>query len=48
MEIYSVDVVEKNPVPKNQTKPFYIGTKKAPSGKIDSEIHVLEQKEANI
>ena len=24
-------VVEKNPVPKSQTKPFYIGTKEAPS-----------------
>ena len=31
MEIYSVIVVEKNPVPKSQTKPFYIGTKEAPS-----------------
>ena len=31
MEIYSVNVVEKNPVPKSQTKPFYIGTKEAPS-----------------
>ena len=32
MEIYSVIVVEKNLVPKSQTKPFYIGTKEAPSG----------------
>ena len=31
MEIYSFDIVEKNPVPKSQTKPFYIGTKEAPS-----------------
>ena len=31
MEIYSVNVVEKNPVPKSQTKPFYIETKEAPS-----------------
>ena len=31
VEIYSVDVVEKNLVPKSQTKPFYIGTKEAPS-----------------
>ena len=33
VEINSVNVVlvEKNPVPKNQTKPFYIGTKEAPS-----------------
>ena len=31
MEINSVNVVEKNPVPKSQTKPFYIGTKEAPS-----------------
>ena len=29
--IYSVSVVEKNPVLKSQTKPFYIGTKEAPS-----------------
>ena len=28
---FSVNVVEKNPVPKSQTKPFYIGTKEAPS-----------------
>ena len=31
VEIYYVIVVEKNPVPKSQTKPFYIGTKEAPS-----------------
>ena len=31
-EIYSINVVEKNPVPKSQTKSFYIGTKEAPSG----------------
>ena len=31
MEIYSVKEVEQNPVPKSQTKPFYIGTKEAPS-----------------
>ena len=31
MEINSGNVVEKNPVPKSQTKPFYIGTKEAPS-----------------
>ena len=31
VEIYSVNVVEKNPVLKSQTKPFYIGTKEAPS-----------------
>ena len=31
MEINSVNVVEKNLVPKSQTKPFYIGTKEAPS-----------------
>ena len=29
---YSIYIVEKNPVPKSQTKPFYIGTKEAPSG----------------
>ena len=31
MEIYGVKEVEQNPVPKSQTKPFYIGTKEAPS-----------------
>ena len=31
MEINSVNVVEKNPVPKSQTNPYYIGTKEAPS-----------------
>ena len=31
MEIYCVKEVEQNPVPKGQTKPFYIGTKDAPS-----------------
>ena len=31
MEIYCVKEVEQNPVPKSQTKPFYIGTKEAPS-----------------
>ena len=31
MEIYYVKEVEQNPVPKSQTKPFYIGTKEAPS-----------------
>ena len=31
VEINSVNVVEKSSVPKNQTKPFYIGTKEAPS-----------------
>ena len=31
MKTYRVNVVEKNPVPKSQTKPFYIGTKEAPS-----------------
>ena len=34
MEIYSVKVVEKNPVSKSQTKPFYIGTKEAPSAQL--------------
>ena len=27
-------VVEKNPAPKSQTKPFYIGTKEAPSDSV--------------
>ena len=31
VKISSVNVVEKNLVPKSQTKPFYIGTKEAPS-----------------
>ena len=31
MEIYCVEEVEQNPLPKSQTKPFYIGTKEAPS-----------------
>ena len=31
VEIYSVNIVEKNLVPKSQTKPFNIGTKEAPS-----------------
>ena len=35
VEICSVIVEEKNPVPKSQTKPFYIGTKEAPS-----DIHI--------
>ena len=30
MEIYCVKEVEQNPVPKSQTKPFYIRTKEAP------------------
>ena len=29
---YCVKEVEQNPLPKSQTKPFYIGTKEAPSG----------------
>ena len=42
MEIYSVNVVEKYPVPKSQTKPFYIGTKDAPSDNVSfkSNVHV--------
>ena len=32
MEIYCIKEVEQNPLPKSQTKPFYIGTKEAPSG----------------
>ena len=31
MEIYCVKEVEQNPLPKSQTKPFYIETKEAPS-----------------
>ena len=31
VEIYCVKGVEQNPLPKSQTKPFYIGTKEAPS-----------------
>ena len=31
LEIYCVKEVEQNPLPKSQTKPFYIGTKEAPS-----------------
>ena len=33
MEISCVKEVEQNPLPKSQTKPFYIGTKEAPSDK---------------
>ena len=36
MEIYCVKEVEQNPVPKSQTKPFYIGTKEAPSVYFDN------------
>ena len=35
MEIYCVKEVEQNPLPKSQTKPFYIGTKEAPSEFVD-------------
>ena len=45
MEIYSISIVEKNPVPKSQTKPFYIGTKEAPSDKSGYSFIVLERKE---
>ena len=31
VEICCVNVVEQNLLPKSQTKPFYIGTKEAPS-----------------
>ena len=31
MAIFCVKEVEQNSVPKSQTKPFYIGTKEAPS-----------------
>ena len=41
MEIYSVDIVEKNLVPKSQTKPFYIGTKEAPSALGDFHLSVV-------
>ena len=37
MEISCVKEVEQNPLPKSQTKPFYIGTKEAPSVQIMSE-----------
>ena len=42
MEIYCVKEVEQNPVPKSQTKPFYIGTKEAPSGAKRKKIYVDE------
>ena len=35
MEIYCVKDVEQNPLPKSQTKPFYIGTKEAPSDTVN-------------
>ena len=35
MEIYCVKEVEQNPLPKSQTKPFYIGTKEAPSDTVN-------------
>ena len=41
MEIYCVKEVEQNPVPKSQTKPFYIGTKEAPSESMDSVLHYI-------
>ena len=34
MEISCVKEVEQNPLPRSQTKPFYIGTKEAPSESI--------------
>ena len=34
MEISCVKEVEQNPLPKSQTKPFYIGTKEAPSANV--------------
>ena len=37
MEIYCVKEVEQNPLSKSQTKPFYIGTKEAPSDTICAE-----------
>ena len=40
MEIYCVKEVEQNPVPKSQTKPFYIGTKEAPSELVSSEFFI--------
>ena len=46
MEICSVNVVEQNPLPKRQTKPFYIGTKEAPSGfrgAVESRTHITEK-----
>ena len=39
MAIYCVKEVEQNPLPKSQTKPFYIGTKEAPSVCDDIFIH---------
>ena len=36
VEIYTVNVVEKNPVPKSQTNPLFIGTKEAPSDNVQN------------
>ena len=38
MEIYCVKEVAQNPVPKSQTKPFYIGTKDAPSDLVKENV----------
>ena len=34
MDIYTVNIVEKNLVPKSPTKPFYIVTKETPCGNV--------------
>ena len=39
MEISCVKEVEQNPLPKSQTKPFYIGTKEAPSENRGQQAH---------
>ena len=41
MEISCVKGVEQNPLPKSQTKPFYIGTKEAPSVYAEWACHIL-------
>ena len=50
MEIYCVKEVEQNPLPNSQTKPFYIGTKEAPSEKYNQlfvyRLAILSQKTA--
>ena len=38
MKVCCVNVVEKSPVPKSQTKPFYIGTKEAPVKMFDLDL----------
>ena len=52
MEISCVKEVEQNPLPKSQTKPFYIGTKEAPSVlrvvAINSELNMKQRTSGHV